>query len=199
MQDKAYAVEVENTGQAQMTEQNSVTAVVKSNSSRYAFEFTPDRPSVIVGVEYFDIPRNYVHVMEKQLFHVDRFDMFNPAMQYIGDQEIDGAEIGMDNKVMTFGYQLRYAEYKQRVNQCVGGFVEHLPGYIFKASEETFSQHYAGEVKLSPFYIRSHPFELDAFYVSLTGWSPASYFHFIVKAHNDMTASRPMAAKPTIL
>lgn len=200
VQDKAYAVEIENTGDQQMSDPNSVTSIVKSNSSKYAFEFTPDRPSILIGVEYFDIARSYVKQMDKQIFHVDRFDMFNPDMQYIGDQAVDGAEISMNNFADTFGYQLRYAEYKQRVNQCVGGFVEFLPGYAFQASENKFAAHYAnGEVRLSPFYIRSHPFELDSFYISLTGWSPASYFHFIIKAHNDMTASRPMANAPTIL
>jgi len=200
VQDTAYAVEVENTGESQMKDPNSVTAVVKSNSARFAFEFTPDRPSIIIGVEYFDVARNYVHQMDRQLFAVDRFDRFLPEMQYIGDQEVYGAELSMDNKADTFGYQLRYAEYKQRLNVAVGGFVENLPGYIFKANEDKFAHHYKdGEVRLSPYYIRSHPFELDGFYVSLTGYSPASYFHFIIKAHNDMTATRNMAQTPTIL
>lgn len=200
VQDTAYAVEVENTGDAQMQNPNSVTSVVKSNSGRFAFEFTPDRPTIVIGVEYFDIARNYVHQMDRQLFAVDRFDRFLPEMQYIGDQEVYGAELSMDNKADTFGYQLRYAEYKQRLNVAVGGFVENLPGYIFKANEDKFAHHYAnGEVRLSPYYIRSHPFELDGFYVSLTGYSPASYFHFIVKNHNDMTATRNMAQTPTIL
>ena len=200
VQDTAYAVEVENTGESQMKDPNSVTSVVKSNNARFAFEFTPDRPSIIIGVEYFDIARNYVHQMDRQLFAVDRFDRFLPEMQYIGDQEVYGAELSMDNKADTFGYQLRYAEYKQRLNVAVGGFVENLPGYIFKANEDKYAHHYDnGEVRLSPYYIRSHPFELDGFYVSLTGYSPASYFHFIVKAHNDMTATRNMAQTPTIL
>lgn len=200
VQDTAYAVEVENTGDAQMQNPNSVTSIVKSNSGRFAFEFTPDRPTIVIGIEYFDVARNYIHQMDRQLFAVDRFDRFLPDMQYIGDQEVYGAELSMDNKADTFGYQLRYAEYKQRLNVAVGGFVENLPGYIFKANEDKFAHHYAnGEVRLSPYYIRSHPFELDGFYVSLTGYSPASYFHFIVKNHNDMTATRNMAQTPTIL
>lgn len=119
--DIAYTVEVENTGTAQQQEPNSVTAVVKSNAEKFAFEFTPDRPTIIIGVEYFDIARNYIHNMERDIFHVTRFDMFNPNMEFIGDQEIDGAEVNMDNGVNIFAYQGRYQEYKQRINSIVGG------------------------------------------------------------------------------
>lgn len=199
--DIAYAIEVENTGADQLTKQNSVTSIVKSNSAKYAFEVELDRPSIVIGVEYFDIARNYVHNMDKALFHVDRFDMFNPQMEFIGDQEVDGAEISLDNPVATFGYQGRYEEYKQNVNSMVGGFVDRLPGYAFSANEESFANHYNnGEVRLSPYYIRSHPYELDEFYTLLTGWNPAYYYHFIIASKNDLErVTRAMAKNPQIL
>ena len=199
--DIAYAVEVENTGADQLTKQNSVTSIVKSNAARFAFEVELDRPSIVIGVEYFDIARNYIHNLDRALFHVDRFDMFNPQMEFIGDQEVDGAEISLDNPVNTFGYQGRYEEYKQNVNSMVGGFVDRLPGYAFSASEETFANHYNnGEVRLSPYYIRSHPYELDEFYTLLTGWNPAYYYHFIIASKNDLEkVTRAMAKNPQIL
>lgn len=199
--DIAYAIEVENTGSAQQNEPNSVTSIVKSNAERFAFEFAPDRPCIVIGVEYFDIARNYIHNMERDIFHVTRFDMFNPEMEFIGDQEINGAEVNMENAVSIFAYQGRYQEYKQRINSMVGGFVEDLPGYAFTANEEEFGNHYTnGQIRLSPYFIRSHPYELDKFYISLTGRTPTKYFHFIIKSKNDLRkVTRKMARNPEIL
>ena len=60
------------------------------------------------------------------------------------------------NQWTTKRHCIKISEYKQ----LIGGFVENLPGYIFKANEDKFAHHYGGEVRLSP-YISSHPFELD--------------------------------------
>lgn len=195
--DKAVAYEVENTGTDQFSKQNSVTAIARSNASKFAFEFECDRPSIVIGVFYFDIARNYSLQVDKQIYHVDRFDMFNPYLQFIGDQIVNGKEINPNLPSSPFGYQLRYAEYKQRVNQLEGGFVDKLPGYAFDSSTKEFLSYGAKVIK--PSFIRSHPWELDEFYLSLPYQSLDGYFHFIIKNNNDVEASRPMAFAPSIL
>lgn len=198
--DVVFGSEVENTGVAQQTQANSVTSVLKSNSSRYGFEFDSDRDQIVIGICYYDISRNYSRTIERQNFHMNRFDMFNPYMQFIGDQAIYQAELAPNIalgslSVTPFGYQNRHMEYKQRYNQASGGFVKNLPSWLFLADQD-LTLHNA---KISPSYIRSHPSELDRFFVSLTGYSLGSYFHFIVRSTNEITASRPMAYSPSIL
>lgn len=192
--------EVENTGEAQVSNQNSVTSVLRSDAGQYAFETDFDRAGILIGIMYFDIERAYSDGVERLVQHVDRFDMFNPFLQFVGDQDVRGNEITSigATESNTFGYQTRYMEYKQRYAQVSGGFVENLPGYAFLADESRISKQ-IGAFHVSPSFIRSVQTELDKFYLSLTGYSLGSYFHFIVVHDNQLDASRPMAYAPSIL
>lgn len=199
--DIAYGERTENTGDAQWTKANSVTSVLTGNSDRYAFKMFYDRSSVVIGIAWFDIPRVYAYATERQNMHFDRFDEFQPMMQYVGDQKLYQGELGTPkfaggtNLMNAFGYKLRNAEYKQRYAQCAGGFVESLPGYIFKADIlETVPIQNQGSS-----FIRSFPSELDRFYLSLTGYSNGTYFHFICKWVNLYSGKRPMAFAPTLM
>lgn len=199
--DLVGAPETENTGAAQVSQANSVTSRFRATSSRWAFEFTPDRDCIVLGISYYDLPRVYSRATERQNFAIDRFDMFNPYMQFIGDQPIYQAEIGTRNPIVDitqpFSYTNRHMEFKQRYNQCNGGFLVKSTGldhWIFTADElrRNFFSH------ISPSFIRSFNAEIDKFYQSLTGYSLGTYFHFIVRYDNRMDASRPMAYNPTI-
>lgn len=196
--DTVFGVEVENTGAAQQNNANSITSRFQTNGSRYQFEFEVDRPCVVIGISYYDMPRAYISATERQLFYLNRFDMFNPFMQFIGDQSVEFAELGSlmaSGNTGTFGYQLRHMEYKQRFDQAAGGFVESLPGFLFTDREFGGLANFT----IDPNFIRSLNSELDSFYVSLTGYSLGHYFHFIVDNDNSCDASRPMAYAPSIL
>lgn len=195
--DSVFAREVENTGAGQLSQAQSVTSRLASSGGRFRFEFSCDRPCVVIGLTYFDIARVYKYSMERPFFHLNRFDDFNPFMQFIGDQPVYSNELGR-NRTSSFyawAYQLRHMEYKQRFSQAVGGFVHSLPGYIFDNEADN------GRVfsNINPDYIRSTSSELDPYYVSLTGYSLGTYFHFLVDHFNESDASRPMAYAPSIL
>lgn len=199
-EDVIYAVEVENTGEAQQTEANSVTSVIRGNSSNYEFTIQIDRPCIVIGIEYFDIRRAYVTASDRQTFAVDRFDMFLPDMQFIGDQPIYLSELFQSADGKNFAYQFRDMQYKQSFDVALGGFVGHLPGYAFVYNPSSLVDSALQEdLKISPDFIRSKPSELDEFYLSLTGYSMGTYFHFIQKIDNNVIATRPMVAKPNIL
>lgn len=195
---------IENTGEAQWEMPNSVTSLLRGNSDRFAFEMDFDRSSVLIGIVWFDVDRVYSLATERQNLHYDRFDEFQPFMQYTGDQALYRVELGspllsgtgLEHPLDAFGYKLRNAEYKERYDQCAGGFCnEMLDDYIFKADvlESSGIQH------VGPSFIRSFPSELDRFYLSLSGYSLATYFHFIVRFRNLYSGSRPMAYAPTLL
>lgn len=201
VRDKVVSYETENTSDAQQTKPVSITSTFNNTSSNFAFEFHCDRPSIILGVMSFDIPRVYSRIIERDALHYDRFDYFNPFMQFIGDQQISRVEISPSVGASSdepWGYQSRYAEYKTRVPICSGGFSKQnvLPSWQFVADMDMNSDISAN---ISPSYIRSRRSELDKFYLALTGESPATRFHFIIDMHNNIDAKRPMVANPNIL
>lgn len=197
---------VENTGSQQWDPDfpNSVTCTLHGNSDRFAFESDFDRSSVVIGLVWFDIDRVYSMATERQNLHYNRFDEFQPFMQYTGDQALYRVELGSPLPSGgagllpkdPFGYKLRNAEYKERYPQCAGAFCnDMLDGYIFKADVMESS----GIQNIGPSFIRSFPSELDRFYLSSTGFSLATYFHFIVRFASLYSGSRPMAYAPTLM
>lgn len=192
-----YTAEVENTGDAQQSEANSVTAVFTGNSSNKELHFYSDLPGYIIGLTSYDIERAYVDTIDRSFFIENRFDMFIPELQFVGDQPIYVHELdSSDSRVFgtPFGYQYRDMQYKLLYSVADGGFVDNLPGYAFMYRPELF-----GSLSISPDFIRSRPSELDDFYLSLTGYSLGSYFHFISIIVNNFSARRPMIANPKIL
>lgn len=195
--DVIYGSEVENTGSDQFSRESSVTSALRSNGSRYEFTYEPDRDCILIGLTYFDVARSYSRSIDRHFFHLDRFDWFNPYMQFIGDQKVYQEEIGTFGhtwNLSAFAYQLRHMEYKQRYNEASGGFIQNLPGWTFLADLKQSMNN-----AITPEFIRCTNSELDQFYVSLTGFSLGNYFHFIIKNTNDCSGSRPMAYAPTIL
>lgn len=197
---------IENTGSQQWDPNypNSVTCTLHGNSDRFAFESDFDRSSVVIGLVWFDIDRVYSMATERQNLHFNRFDEFQPFMQYTGDQALYRIELGSPLPsgnasllpISPFGYKLRNAEYKERYPQCAGAFcTDMLDGYVFKADVLESS----GIQNVGPSFIRSFPSELDRFYLSSTGFSLATYFHFIVRFASLYSGSRPMAYAPTLM
>lgn len=193
--DEVRGIENENTGAAQLTHANSVTSVFRSNADRYMFEYHNDLPfTYVIGITYFDIPRAWAFSNDKIHFQSDRYDMFNPFMELTGDQPISAAELGA-LATTPFGYVQKYMEYKQTFDIACGGFVDYLPGWSFTGLLEDIP----GRNHISPDFIRSHNFELDRFYLALSGDTLASYFHFIVANTNYIDAKRPMTNDPKLL
>ena len=184
-------------------DQGTMVSQLKSNQDVYAYEIEIDMPCIIMGISYFVMPRVYCRTRDRFFFHRDRFDMFNPFLQYIGDQPILGAEKGTlydYNAAPTFGYQSRYAEYKQRYSVASGGFVEGLPSWAFIVDSPIKPSLYLdSDLNQSPDFIRCRTFEFDRFFQSLTGLSLGHRWHFIVHYNNEVKALRAMEVNPNIL
>lgn len=199
--DTVFAAEVENTGAAQQTQANSVTATLRGKSSDKEFTFESDRPCIIIGVQYFDIRRAYYTGVRRTLQLEAREDMFMPELQYIGDQPIYQNElISSAEGVRNFGYTEQYQWLKVNYDEAMGGFVNgSLPGWAFLFRPEFFRVNTRGDIVVSPNFIRSISPELDEFFLSLTGFSLGTYFHFQQKVVNITSASRNMVRHSQIL
>ena len=123
-------VENENTAEEQYELESSVTSVLRSSDGRYIFDFNVGRPCILLGLTYYDVPRAYSRTNDLQTLASDRFDMFIPELQFIGDQPVRGIELGrFDDSV--FAYTLRDMQWKQSFDIACGGFVDNLPGWCF--------------------------------------------------------------------
>lgn len=203
--DVVFGSESEYTGNVSDSDVQNVTSVLRSNGGRYEFNIDfIDRPVIIMGITYYDLPRVYGRSFERQTMIMNRFDMFNKYLQFVGDQPINALEVGVIDTSgsgfvpnSAFSYQNRDMQYKQRFNQLAGGFgvnSTQLDNWIYRADDvRTRHDH------LDPDFIRSYNSELDKFYFSTGGNSLGTYFHFIVRNINDCSASRPMAYAPSIL
>ena len=200
--DVIFGQETENTATDQMTDKIAITTNLRSSSGNYVFEIHTDRPCVAIGITSYEIARIYTRSMDRTFLHKNRFDWFNPFMQYIGDQPVYLQELGINpnsglSSLKNFAYSIRHEEYKQWFHIASGGFCNpstDLDNWIFVAKDARGNQDF-----INPDWIRSLNAEFDNFYVSLSGWSLGTYFHFIVDDFNSCKASRPMAFAPQIL
>lgn len=194
--------EVNNTADLQAesikdSSKNITTTNLRLNDSRFMFEVAIDEPCWLVVVQYFEAHRIYSNTMDRFAFHRDRFDDFQPDLQYIGDQEVYTQELdAAHGSELPFAYNLRNMEYKQRYSYASGGFIEYLPSWLFITDNNDGNP---SAPFITPDYIRSSPSEFDRFYKSLLGWSLASYFHFITTNTNVCAPYRQMIYAPEIL
>lgn len=200
------AEETDNTAEDMLTQDYTVRSKFRSNASRFMFQIDQVKEfSYVITIVHFEVARPYVDVTDRETYALDRYDMFNPYMQQIGDQPILNSEIvplrmlDAASAKQNFGYQLRYAEYKQRVDRAVGGFADFLPGFAFLNDETAQLSLLIDKPHLGSDFLRAKPREFDQFFNSLVNYSPAGYFHFIIRDDFEVNADRPMLSAPTIL
>lgn len=206
-----YGIETQNTADAQTQEQNSITTNFQSSANNFAFEFSSREESIVIGVCYFDIERFYDRGFTRFASEVDRYDMYNPYFQFIGDQPLylreydsTGLQNVMDDTAV-FGYTSRDQQRKTFTDYCTGDFVGDvslltnlqnvgtLRTWVFKQQYEISSPH------IGPDFIRANQTELDRYYISHTGDNSADRYNFICLFTNHIDASEPMAFNPQIL
>lgn len=194
--------EVANTSSQQ---QGLLVTNLKTSADKYEFEVSIDMPCIILGLSSFSVPRVYSQTCNRFFFHNDRFDDFNPMLQYIGDQDIRSIELsscsnreGQSDGV--FAYASRNAEYKQSFSVASGGFIDMLPSWAF-LSDSLFQGYFVPDTLIpqSPEFIRAKDYEFDRFFEVQTGLSLGHKFHFILRYNNQNVCNRPMEVNPGIL
>lgn len=201
-EDVVYGTETENTAFSENDPANNIRTNLRVNSNKYGFSFdVDDSECIILGLMHFDVVRFYSKGFDRQTLRKDRFDFFNPTLQFIGDQKIYSLEVDRSRTVPSqeslsaYGYTTRYMEYRQAFPRAVGGFVDNLPSWLFDDKMLPSSE----AVNITPEVIRSLSSQLDQFYLSLTGNTINDYFHFICLVSNYLSATRPVAVNPQIL
>lgn len=219
-----YGEEVQNTGDEQATQGQSITTNFKSSGSEFAFSLDTKEESIAMGLVSFEIARFYDRGLERQALEVDRFDMFNPFFQYIGDQPIYKTELDISNLIVNgvfgrddpaFGYTSRDMQYKIMTDFCNGDFSSYVTGgeyvegslstWLFKnlysVANDPKSQVVVRDdtPTISSDFIRANQSELDRYFLNMLGRYPWNRYHFICVFANMISAKRPMSYNPQIL
>lgn len=175
---------------------------LQGTSDGNGFDVFIDDFGVIVSVVSYDALPSYTSGIDAAFRMSDRFSLFNPMLQNIGDQAILPDEltgtVDLFAQKTPFAYTVRYAQYKFGVNKAHGAFAQDLPGYAFTRNwrHQLDSD---SELHINPDYIRDKPFYFDQFKKSATSLSPSRYFHFIASVHNLHVAGRKMQYQPPVL
>lgn len=156
-----------------------------------------DDYGVVLVLKSYDVLPVYSKGVDRTFGFSDRFDLFNPMLQNIGDQPILGSEIG-GTYDYVFGYTMRNAEYKYKVSRAHGAFVNSLRGFFMPFPVDYYNQ-LNGLLKIDPDFIRDRPIFFDSVVSQMTGVSPAQYYHFVVSCVNELKTARKMQATPPVL
>lgn len=180
-------------------DQGNLVTLLHSVKENFEFELQVDMPGISLGVVSFVASRAYCQTRDRMFMREDRYDMFNPMLQTIGDQPIYGME---KSPLYTtpFGYVQRYMEYKQRYNVASGAFDDVLRTYCIICDSPHASSN-ALELlspNVNPVSIRLTPRELDRFFTSVA-WSYGNSFHFICEFDNQCDDVREADYAPSIL
>lgn len=190
------------------TDQGRQTTNLIGNTDSQAVDVFIDDYGVIIGMTSFDVLPIYPAGVAANFWDSDRYSLFNPMLQNVGDQAILASELSgvlrnltnVSDADLTFAYTVRYAQYKFGVSRAHGAFVNDLPGYAMLYPQTHFGNFQRdGEVVINPDFIRDKPFYFDQFFESRTGLSPARYYHFIHPVTNVHSAARKMQYQPPVL
>lgn len=181
------------------SDQGNLVTLLHSVKENFEFELQVDMPGISLGIVSFVASRAYCQTRDRMFMREDRYDMFNPMLQTIGDQPIYGME---KSPLYTtpFGYVQRYMEYKQRYNVASGAFDDVLRTYCIICDSPHASSN-ALELlspNVNPVSIRLTPRELDRFFTSVA-WSYGNSFHFICEFDNQCDDVREADYAPSIL
>lgn len=142
-----------------------------SANSGHCFDYSVLEHGVILGIASV-LPRSsYQQGCNRFLTKFDKFDYYFPSFAHLGEQEIRNSELlfnfgiketrasSVTNNDATFGYQMRYAEYKCSNDEVHGEMLQTQDfwhdGRIFsplEPSEDTYSR-----PALNQDFILSHP------------------------------------------
>lgn len=182
--------------------QGAQTTNINGDISSDGFDVYIDDFGIIIGLRSYDALPVYPNGIDRSFQMNDRFSLFNPMLQNIGDQAIQINEITGQLTAAAeqpFAYTVRYAQYKFGLTRAHGAFVNDLPGFTMLYPAAALHDPDGDELKINPDFIRDKPFYFDQFFAQRTGISPAQYYHFQEPIHNQHSAARKMQYQPNLL
>lgn len=179
--------------------QGVVTTNIDDKSTALSFDAFFDDSFILIVNRSVEALMAYPNATDLTYELHDRFQLFNPMLQNLGDEPIRFDSLSPSFRsnlpATTFGYTARHSAYKFAISRSQGAFVDDIKGYVF-----TFPQNYIDfNSVINPGFLRESAIELDDYYPSLTAVSPSQYYHFLVSTVVTLSALRKMQALPPVL
>lgn len=194
---------IENTADAQ----GSMVSILRNMQSNMMYDVFIDEPSFIIGVDSYSVPYVYPDSCNRIAQMNDRLDWFNDFMQHVGDQSVYLNELytplDLSRVMNPIGYQLRYAEFKNKISRACGAFISDvgpLNSWLILFGRDDYS----GESKeagreISPYMIRNHNQDFDVLFPTLTQTDPTNRYHFVKYTAVSENDNSKQQAYPTLL
>lgn len=193
-----HALETDNTGEAQVSDPTSSTSVLRSRDASYQFNYAFKDYGVLLSVIRYSARYSYFGTADRTTLMTTKYDLYNPFMQYQGDQSIRRQELFGTTDSSPYGYVTRDLQYKTAVDIATGAYQDETLSRFNIIQDWTLSGGWSLEfVNLAN--IRQFDFEFNKYFVALVARSPATYFHFLDTSNWDIKMARDMAAMPKIL
>uniref|UniRef100_A0AAU8B9R5 Major capsid protein n=1 Tax=Dulem virus 269 TaxID=3145746 RepID=A0AAU8B9R5_9VIRU len=178
--------------------QGNVTSnLIDTQASESSLDVYFDDSMIFLVCRALEAVPAYVNATNPAFYLHNRFEMFNPMLQHLGDEPLfgellDATRAGENN---IFAYMVRYFAYKFYLPRIQGGFVGDLPGRVFTIPS-VFLRSFAN---INSSFIRDRAFFFDDFFASLTGTAPHNYFHLAISTNVNLKVFRKMEACPPVL
>lgn len=195
MRTEVFGSQIENTAEAQITKDDSITTVLHSSDGNLRYTFTADDYGYLLILQSYDYRRLYVESLSPFAGVITKYDLYNPFLQYQGDQSLSLLQLGYDSD-NSFGYVTRDLQYKTRYDIATGAFDSRLKDY---AAMYYPSRDNGINIHISPAFIRARTYEFDRFFTALTSPLLSERFHFIVESTTFVNVRRNMVPRPQIL
>ena len=194
---------IENTAESQ----GSMVSILRNMQSNMMYDVFIDEPSFVIGVDSYSVPYVYPDSCNRIARMSDRLDWFNDFMQHVGDQSVYAEELftpaNLSRVLNPIGYQLRYAEFKNKISRACGAFISEvgpLNSWLVLFGRDDFS----GEMNesgrfISPYMIRNHNQDFDVLFASLTQTDPTNRYHFVKYTAVSENDNSKQQAYPTLI
>ena len=194
---------IENTADSQGT----MVSILRNMQSNMLYDVFIDEPSFIIGVDSYSVQYVYPDSCNRIARMGDRLDWFNDFMQHVGDQPVYLDELytpsNLSRLFNPIGYQLRYAEFKNKISRACGAFISDvgpLNSWLILFGRDDFR----GEVNdpgrsISPYMIRNHNQDFDVLFSSLSSVDPTNRYHFVKFTAVSENDNSKQQAYPTLL
>lgn len=174
-------------------------AIAKSSESNTHFNYRSDEFGILMLIYHIDANTAYSTGIDKHLLHLDRYDLFNPYLENLGDQEIKTRELinlpltEKSTYDSTFGYQMRYAEYKHANNRFLSNFRDGYRSWVVGYGSQFGNSPYdirSVSKTLNPDFVHTTEFDIDNIFKANTGLSPLHRSQFKIKFPISISSSR---------
>lgn len=167
------------------TPQGNTAAFGEVSFNKHGFNKSFTEHGVIIGLANVRADLTYQQGLDKMWTRQDRLDFYFPALAHLGEQAVLSKEIYANGNAAdqdVFGYQERYAEYRQKFSQITGLFRSNATASL---DAWHLSQEFSSRPQLNNAFIKDDP-PIDR--VVATPAEP----HLILDLYFDLKCARPI-------